>query len=525
MKKEIKTPEYKEYFTRYLKHNKNKFRILNLTYKKDISALRLTVDEEVDLEIIERVYKNFKNNKNFSVEDLEKFAKKNPLLFKKNKSLIRNEGSYMNEDQKLWRRAKSIITGGNMLLSKNPERYLPDHWPAYFKKAKGCKIWGIDKKKYLDMCSMGIGTNVLGYSNKFVDNFVVSKIKIGNISTLNCPEEVELTEKLLKIHKWASMAKFTRSGGEANALAIRVARSYSKNQNVAFCGYHGWHDWYLSSAIGKKNNLQFHLLPNLETKGIPSSLKNTSFPFRYGDIKGLKKLISEKKIGIIKLEVCRNTKPNIKFLKDIRKICNRKKIVLIFDECTTGFRQSLAGMHNEIKIFPDIVIYGKAMGNGYPINAILGKKEIMSAASKTFISSTFWTERLGPSAALKTIEIMEKKKTYLQVKKTGLKVMQIWKELSKKHKIKIKIFGIPSLAKFEIKSKNWPLIKSFIINEFLKKGILATNLFYPSIAHKSNDLIRYKKTLNLIFKKIKNNEYKYLKIKFKKPIKEFNRLN
>ena len=149
----------------------------------------------------------------------------------------------------------------------------------------------------------------------------------------------------------------------------------------------------------------------------------------------------------------------------------------------------------------------------------------MSAASKTFISSTFWTERLGPSAALKTIEIMEKKKTYLQVKKTGLKVMQMWKELSKKHKIKIKIFGIPSLAKFEIKSKNWPIIKSFIINEFLKKGILATNLFYPSIAHKSNDLIRYKKTLNLIFKKIKNNEYKYLKIKFKKPIKEFNRLN
>ncbi len=525
LKHQIDTPEYREYFTRFIKHNKSKYKIINLKYKRDISHLRLTVDEDIDLEVIERVYKNFRNNKNFSVEDLEKFVSKNIRLFKKNKVLVRNEGSYLNEDQKLWRRAKTIIPGGNMLLSKNPERYLPDHWPAYFKKAKGCEIWGLDKKKYLDMSSMGIGTNVLGYSNRTVDEFVINKIKMGNISTLNSPEEVELTEKLLKIHKWAGMAKFTRSGGEANALAIRIARSFSKKHNVAFCGYHGWHDWYLSSAIGKKDNLKFHLLPNLEIKGVPESLRNTSFPFKYGDLKGLKKLILNKNIGIIKLEVCRNTKPNIKFLKEIRKICNKKNIVLIFDECTTGFRQSLAGLHNEIKIYPDIVIYGKAMGNGYPINAVIGKKKIMSAASKTFISSTFWTERLGPSAALKTIHLMEKNKTYLKVKSNGLKVMKIWEKLAKKHKINIKIYGIPSLAKFEIKSRDWPILKSFIINEFLKKKILATNLFYPSIAHKPKYIKRYEKSLDDIFKKIKNTKNKLHELRFKKPIKEFNRLN
>ena len=525
LSKEIKNPEYKEYFTRYIKHNKNRFKIINLKHRKDISDLRLTIDEEIDLEVIEKVYKSFKYKKNFSISDLENLFKKNKKIFNLNKHLIRNEGSYMTKDQKLWRRAKSIIPNGNMLLSKNPERYLPDKWPAYFTKAHGCTIWDLNGKKYFDMCSMGIGTNVLGYSNKTIDKFVISKIKKGNISTLNCPEEVELTEKLLKIHKWAGMVKFTRSGGEANALAIRIARSYTEKHNVAFCGYHGWHDWYLSSAIDKKDNLKFHLLPNLEIKGVPKSLKNTSFPFKYGDINYLKKLILKKKIGIIKLEVCRNTKPNIKFLRQVRKICDKKGIVLIFDECTTGFRQTLAGIHKELNIDPDIVIYGKAMGNGYPINAVVGKKNIMSASSKTFISSTFWTERLGPSAALKTIDIMEKNKTYLHIKKKGLKILSIWKKLAKKHSLKIKIFGIPSLAKFEIKSKNWPKIKLFIINEFLKRNFLATNLFYPSVAHKSTIIKKYEIILDGIFKKIKENKTNFDEIKFKDPIKEFNRLN
>ena len=266
-------------------------------------------------------------------------------------------------------------------------------------------------------------------------------------------------------------------------------------------------------------------MPNLEIKGVPKSLKNTSFPFKYGDINYLKKLILKKKIGIIKLEVCRNTKPNIKFLQQVRKICDKKGIVLIFDECTTGFRQTLAGIHKELNIDPDIVIYGKALGNGYPINAVVGKKHIMSASSKTFISSTFWTERLGPSAALKTIDIMEKNKTYLHIKKKGLKILSIWEKLAKKHSLKIKIFGIPSLAKFEIKSKNWPKIKLFIINEFLKRNFLATNLFYPSVAHKSTIINKYEIILDGIFKKIKENKTNFDEIKFKDPIKEFNRLN
>ena len=188
-----------------------------------------------------------------------------------------------------------------------------------------------------------VGTNVLGYSNLNINRVVNKKISMSNMSSLNCPEEVYLAKKLVKHHPWASMAKFTRGGGEANAVAIRIARSCTKRKNVAFCGYHGWHDWYLSANINSKKNLDQHLMPGLNFEGLPDNLKNTSFPFPYNNFDYLSKLINKKKIGIIKMEVMRNIKPKDNFLKKIRKLCDKKKIILIFDECTTGYRENMGG--------------------------------------------------------------------------------------------------------------------------------------------------------------------------------------
>ena len=148
-----------------------------------------------------------------------------------------------------------------------------------------------------------------------------------------------------------------------------------KKKNVAFCGYHGWHDWYLSANINSKKNLDQHLMSGLNFDGIPENLKNTSFPFPYNNIEYLCKLIKEKNIGIIKMEVMRNVKPLDNFLQKIRKICNQKKIILIFDECTTGYREVMGGLHLKFKVYPDIAIFGKALGSGYAINAIIGKKK------------------------------------------------------------------------------------------------------------------------------------------------------
>ena len=196
----------------------------------------------------------------------------------------------------LWSRAKKIIPGGTMLLSKNPDRYLPNAWPTYFKTAKGCIITDLDNNKFKDLSTMGVGTNVLGYGNNLVDNAVKKVIKNGNLSTLNCKEEVLLAEKLIEIHPWSQMVKFARTGGEANSIAIRIARAAVGKDNIAICGYHGWHDWYLSTNLNytKKNNLNAHLMKDLNIKGVPKILKDTVFSFHYGDYKTLENLVNHK---------------------------------------------------------------------------------------------------------------------------------------------------------------------------------------------------------------------------------------
>ena len=445
---------------------------------------------------------------------------------KKNKF---NQRSNINNGQKLWKRAKVAILGGNGLLSKNPDLFLPNNWPTYFSKSKGYKVWDLDNRSYIDMSLMGVGTNTLGYSNNEVDNAVKKVIKKGNLTTLNCPEEVFLAEKLLSIHPWAEKVKFARTGGEANAIAIRIARSASGRQNVAFCGYHGWHDWYLAANLRNKKTLDSHLLPGLDPLGVPKNLRNTSFGFEYNNFNQLKKLVDKENIGVIKMEVARSTQPNISFLKKVRDLATKKNIVLIFDECTTGFRECFGGLHKLININPDVAVFGKALGNGYAITAILGKKSIMDSARRSFMSSTFWTERIGPVAAIKTLEIMEREKSWKKISYLGKKLFLIWKKLSEKHNLFVDISGLPSLAKYNFKSKNAQAYKTFVTQEMLKHKFLAANVVYLSTAHNEKVLKKYSEYLDKIFYKISECEKGNLSISniLKYPVSQslFGRLN
>ena len=270
----------------------------------------------------------------------------------------------MGKGQELWRRAKSIIPGGNMLLSKRSEMFLPEKWPSYYSKAKGCKVWDLDGKQYTDMSIMGIGTNILGYGDPEVDEAVCKTVRLGNMSTLNCPEEVELAERLLDLHPWSDMARFARTGGEATSIAVRIARSASGKDKIAVCGYHGWHDWYLSANLGHKDQLDGHLLSGLQPNGVPKSLAQTVLTFNYNKIEELEKIITKHEIGTIIMEVSRNLEPQHNFLKWVRALASKHGIVLIFDECTSGFRQSLGGLHKFYDVEPDMAIFGKALGNG-----------------------------------------------------------------------------------------------------------------------------------------------------------------
>jgi glutamate-1-semialdehyde 2,1-aminomutase len=400
----------------------------------------------------------------------------------------------------LWNRAKEIIPGGNMLLSKRPEMFLPDQWPSYYEKAKGCEVWDLDGNRYIDMSIMGIGTNILGYAHDEVDESVLRSVKKGNMSTLNCPEEVQLAERLLELHPWADMVRFARSGGEANAISIRIARAAVGKDKVAFCGYHGWHDWYLSANIGDKENLAGQLLPGLEPNGVPLNLKDTAFPFEYNDIDGLTALLDSHDIGVIKMEVVRNFGPEDDFLVKVRSLATERGIVLIFDECTSGFRQTFGGIHKHFEVDPDIAMFGKALGNGYAITAIIGRRDVMEAAQNSFISSTFWTERIGPTAALKTLEVMQREKSWELITQTGGQVKQRWENLADKHNLKIKQWGLNALAGFSFESRDAMKYKTLITQEMLAKGFLATNSFYASIAHTKDHIDEYFYHLDVIFK-------------------------
>ncbi|MDE2427258.1 MAG: aminotransferase class III-fold pyridoxal phosphate-dependent enzyme [Burkholderiales bacterium] len=495
----------KEHVTPYLR-NSNHFKTNYFSNSIDLSNLRWTVDEANDLKVIRNVFNTFAPDINFNWEAVHALQLNRPELFMENQNIIRNEGALVGTGQKLWKRAKSVIPGGNMLLSKRAEMFLPDFWPAYYSRSKGCKVWDMDNNEYIDMSIMGIGTNILGYGNDEVDSAVSATVVKGNMSTFNCPEEVYLAEKMVELHPWADMVRFARSGGEANAVAIRIARAASGKDKVAVCGYHGWHDWYLSANLGDDETLAGHLLPGLEPKGVPQNLRGTVFPFNYNNYDELEKLVSNNDIGVIKMEVVRNKGPENNFLHRVRELATKKGIILIFDECTSGFRQCNGGLHKLFGVEPDMAMFGKALGNGYAITATIGRREIMEAAQSTFISSTFWTERIGPTAALKTLEVMEKTKSWETITDIGNYMRDGWQKLADKHDLKIGHFGLPALTGFSFESSNALAYKTYMTQEMLKKGYLASTVFYACTEHTVDIVDTYLEQLDPIFSKIKQFE-------------------
>jgi len=408
----------------------------------------------------------------------------------------------MGKGQDLYKKAKTLIPGGTMLLSKRPEMFLPDHWPSYFSKAKGCKVWDLDGNELLDMSIMGIGTNTLGYGNDEVDAAVMETVKKGNMSSLNCPEEVYLSEKLIEINPWADMVRFARTGGEANAIAIRIARAASEKDNVAICGYHGWHDWYLSANHNGDDDLSGHLIPGLSPKGVPKNLKNSVFPFHYNNFQELLDIVEKNDIGVIKMEVLRNFGPEDNFLQKVRDLATKKNIVLIFDECSSGFRETFGGIFKKFNVEPDIAMFGKTLGNGYALTAVVGRKSVMEAAQSTFISSTFWTERIGPAAALATLKVMEREKSWETITETGTKMQRGWLKLAEANHLNISVSGLSAMTTYSFNSPNAAAYKTFITQEMLKKSFLASTHFYASTKHTDAHLESYFNALETVYKTI-----------------------
>lgn len=410
----------------------------------------------------------------------------------------------VSKGNKLWDKAKTIIPGGTQLLSKRSDMFLPGKWPSYYKKAKGIEVWDLDGNKFTDMSIMGVGACILGYADDDVNKAVVEAVNYGSMNTLNCPEDVELADLLLKLHPWADMIMYARTGGEAMTVAVRIARAYTKKDKLAFCGYHGWHDWYLSANLADDKNLDGHLLPGLEPLGTPRGLKGTAIPFRYNKINELEGIIEKNDIGTIVVEPVRHHEPDHNFLLRVREIADEIKAVLVFDEITSGFRLAVGGSHLIYKVDPDISVFGKAMSNGYPMSAIIGREKIMDIVQKTFISSTYWTERIGPVASIATIKKMIDKNVPTHLCKIGNMIKNGWTRLAKKNDLKIVVSGIPPLPLFVFDYKDKRALHTLFVQEMLEKRFLTSSKgVYVSFSHDENNVEKYLESVDVVFGKLK----------------------
>ncbi|MBQ2890060.1 MAG: aminotransferase class III-fold pyridoxal phosphate-dependent enzyme [Clostridia bacterium] len=409
----------------------------------------------------------------------------------------------MSKAQELYAHAREIIPGGVQLLSKRPEQFAPGQWPSYFTKAKGCEVWDYDGKHYYDMTTNGIGACLLGYADPDVNKAVINRIKNGAMSTLNPPEEVELADKLCEIHPWASSVRFARTGGESCAVAVRIARATTKRDMIAICGYHGWSDWYLASNLNSDGSLDDLLLPGLKPAGVPQALRNSAVTFHYDNKEEFDEIIKNygDRLACVIMEPVRNYLPEDNFLEYVRDGIHKAGGLLIFDEITIGWRLTLGGSHKLIGVNPDIAVFAKALGNGHPIGAIIGTKEAMDGAEDSFISSTYWTESVGPVAALATIKKCEETRIWEHTEKMGKRLIDAWNTLAKKHDIPAEAGGMPCLA--HITYTKYPLeLKTLYTVLMLKEGFLGNNGFYPTLAHTDKIMAKYEKAIDRVFAKM-----------------------
>ena len=401
----------------------------------------------------------------------------------------------------LYGRAKSLIPGGTQLLSKRPEMFAPDVWPSYYSRAKGCRVWDLEEREFIDMSIMAVGACILGYADDEVDDAVVNALRSGVNSSLNCPEEVELAEALIELHPWFGMVRYARSGGEAMGLSVRIARAHTRRDVVMFSGYHGWNDWYLAANLADSASLDGQLMPGLQPNGVPRGLAGTAIPFDANNIDSLRDKIrgKEKQIAAIIIEPARGEDAPAGYIMALRELATEIGAVLIFDEITSGFRMCAGGIHRNYGVYPDVAVFAKSMANGYAMSVVMGTEKVMQAAQTTFISSTNWTDRIGPTAALATLRKYQRLGVEMHLINAGNRVKQIWRNAGEANNLEINVTGLPSLAGFAFKSPNVAALNTYFTVEMLKRGFLGFRQFKPSLAHQSTDLDQYQLAVAEVF--------------------------
>ncbi|MFN8705200.1 MAG: aminotransferase class III-fold pyridoxal phosphate-dependent enzyme [Planctomyces sp.] len=418
--------------------------------------------------------------------------------------------------QDQYRHAKSLIPGGTQLLSKRPEMFAPEQWPAYFEQAIGCEVIDTAGRRLIDMSHCGILSCILGFADPDVNAAVIRRVTLGNMATQQTRDEVQLAELLTEIHPWADQARFARCGGESMSVAVRIARTATGKNRIAVCGYHGWQDWYLAANLPSRSpsgtpaestshrKLDEHLLPGLQPAGVPEGLAGTVVTFRYNQLEELDRAIAEcgDDLAAIVMEPTRSTDPQQGFLEGVRERATRLGIPLIFDEISSGWRLCLGGAHRLYGVDPDIAVFAKALGNGFAMGAVIGRREVMQAAQDSFISSTFWTEGVGPAAAVACIRKMMRVNVPAHLAEMGSLVMEGWKNLAARHNLRVNIGGRPASCSLSFAHPQSAAIMTLMTTRMLEHGYLVAASCSLTMAHQKHHVEGYLHALDQVFAEI-----------------------
>lgn len=386
------------------------------------------------------------------------------------------------EPAQLWAAARERIACGTGLMSKRAESFDPASWPTYYSKASGSRIWDLNGRGYLDFTG-GVGAILLGYGDPEVNAAVRRRLSLGSYCTLNAPEEVELADELLALHPWAGKVRYARGGGDALALAVRVARAATGRSGIAFCGYHGWHDWYLAANLGDSDALDGHLLPGLQPLGVPRELRGTAVPFRYNDLASLQAAMERlgDNLAAVVMEPMRSEEPREDFLGQVAAVVRRRGGVLVADEVTAGWRCGFPGGMARAGVDPDLAVYAKATSNGVPFGAVLGRGDLMDAASPSFISSSYWTDGLGAAAALACVRKMRRLPVQAHVWQLGQQLQARLRALAERHpELGLKVGGMPCAPALTFAR---PAAKQLMIRRLLDRGFMVSAQLYLQWTH------------------------------------------
>jgi glutamate-1-semialdehyde 2,1-aminomutase len=394
--------------------------------------------------------------------------------------------SRVRRSMELYHRALELIPGGTQLVSRRPTRFANGISPVYARRAKGARFWDVDGNEYIDWVS-GIGAIILGYADPVVDRAVCEQIQSGNNFSINHELEIELAEELARIIPCAEMVRYAKCGGEACAIAVRIARGATGRDKILFCGYHGWHDWYLAANLSAEANLNTHLFPGIEPIGVPRALAGTALPFPYGDLAALGQLLDDHKgqVAAVIMEPLRSEQPAAGYLDGVARLCRQQDVVLIFDEVSSGFRIHVGGVQSFVGVTPDMAVFAKAISNGYPMAVVVGKRAVMEAASRMFISSTYWSDTLGLRAALTTMQEIRRREVPAYLHRLGAELKTRLNEAARETGLKVQCGGLDVHPSLQFQSDDLVMktkLATLFIQEMAKRGCHGYTSFYLNAA-------------------------------------------